>query len=223
MPLSQKQLYFGLPPWKLLDLDYCQEKYLVWKPQGRWSRNSHITSFFLFGKFGSVTHFWISTFINDPRDTLSLIRHLHLCSNNHAMHKSMNNLILQQVMSPVSAVLYENSWKGCIRMTMQSAQQCNPHHDAILQWNSHNKLGWNAYNKTRIRQCATHDSMRTMEFGRWSPHTGQHDAILQNLQCNPQRHRPKAPARGTGQRHRPKAPAKGTCQRHRPKTPSRPA
>lgn len=108
-------------------------------------------------------------------------------------------------------------------MTMQSAQQCNPHHDAIPQWNSHNRLGWNAYNKTRIRQCATHDSMRTMEFGRWSPHTGQHDAILQNLQCNPQRHRPKAPARGTGQRHRPKAPAKGTCQRHRPKAPSRPA
>ena len=52
------------------------------------------------------------------------------------MHILIKSLNLLQVMSLVSAVLYENGWKGCnphdaIYTTMQSARRCNPHDDAI--------------------------------------------------------------------------------------------
>ena len=79
----------------------------------------------------------------------------------------MNNRILQQVMSPVSAVLYENGWKGCIRATQFA--QWNPH-DAIPTMQS-------------APRCNPHDAIPTMQ----SPRCNPHDAIptMQSVQCNP--------------------------------------
>ena len=90
------------------------------------------------------------------------------------------------VMSPAGAVLYENSWKGCIRSmrlhdryntTMQSMlfynafrnAQCNPHdassHHAIPQCNS----PYDAICTMQSARCNPQDAIRTMQSARCNP------------------------------------------------------